>query len=450
MMLRYIIICLFVCACNNTQAQTNIITTIAGKAWVSASDSGDGGQAINARLFAPESLCLDKFGNIIIADAGNNKIRKINIVTGFLTTIAGIDSGGYSGDGGLATNAMLWIPSSIAIDTVGNIYIADGRNHRIRRIIIATGIITTIAGNGIAGNLGDNGLATNAQLNGPVGLCFDKLANLYIADYFNDKIRMVEASSGNISTFAGSGIYGYTGDGGQATNAAFSSAIQVFADNSNNIFICDQFNSVVRKVDALSGIITTIAGTGVAGYRGDGGLAINAKLNEPAGGYVTKENDILIAEFRNGVVRKINGSTGIITTVAGNGTWGWAGDGGAATDAELSCTQVVIDKDGSMIIADYGTNTIRKVYNPKLGTPPILSEGAVKIYPNPATDELTIENAAGSEVRIFNLLGQEVCKKVLSSNSEVLGIANLVNGVYMVQVMDAEGKSRNERLVVAR
>ena len=349
---------LLICACTNIQAQMNIINTISGNGF--GGFSGDNGPAINAKLYAPEMLCLDKYGNIYITDVDNNRIREINISTGIITTIAGNGTAAYYGDNGPATDAMLYNPEAVMTDTSGNIYIGDGWNYRVRKINCVTGVITTIAGTGIAGNTGDGGPATNAQISRATGLCFDKFGNLYIADWLNHNIRKVDALTSVITTFAGT-TGGYSGDNGPATNAQIQ-ASSVFADSLNNVYLADQGNHVIRRVDAVTGIITTIAGTGVAGYSGDNGPATHAQLNQPRGIYVDKHKNIFIADYQSGTVRKIDPLTSIITTVAGTGTLGYSGDNGPATNAQLQCTDVFLDDTGSILIAEGANCVIRKVY----------------------------------------------------------------------------------------
>ncbi len=447
----YLLILILTCACFSIQAQVNYITTIAGKAGVPASDSGDFGPATNCRFYGPCAIRLDKMGNIYIADGYNNRIRKIDYPTGIITTIAGIDSpgfhGGYNGDNILATNAKLSLPQFLVIDSIGNIYFTDSGNDRVRKITIATGIITTIAGTDNIGFTGDGGPATDAKLNGPIGICFDNKNNIYIADYYNIVIRKID-SLGIISTYAGNGNLSYTGDGGPAIQASFKGPLGILADDNGNIYIMDQYNHAVRKIDAITNIISTIAGNGTAGYSGDGGPAIYAQMNQPSGGVIDKDNNIYIAEFGNGVVRRIDAVTGIITTVAGNGTWGWAGDGGPATAAELSCTDLAIDNNGCMIIADYGTNTIRKVYNTKLGlaSPQPYPKERVP-YPNPATDELHIDNCANSDLIIYNLLGREMLAAKLKSDKETVGIKQLTPGTYLLKIITESGEVQNYRVV---
>ncbi len=361
------------------RGQVDIIKTIVG-----VDTQGyccDGEAAVNAKLYYPESIWLDKYNNIYIADAGNDRIRKIDNSTGIITTIAGTGTGGYSGDNGPATNAELFLPEAVIVDSTGNIYIADAENNVIRKIDGTTNIITTIAGNGLAGSSGDNGPATSAELNKPSGLCFDKSGNIVIADDDNSKIRKINIATGTIMTIAGTGVVGYAGDHGLAINAELSQPLQVAVDSSGNVLFSDTYNSVVRRIDVLTGIITTIAGTGYVGYFGDDGPAINAEFYLPFGLYVDEQQNIFIADDENGAVRKINALTGIITTVAGTGVPGYSGDGGPATNAQVIPTDIFFDNYGAMFIADAGNNCIRKVYNPT-GIKRVSNTDDYKLFPN--------------------------------------------------------------------
>ena len=222
----------------------------------------------------------------------------MNSTTGIITTIAGNGIAGYSGDGGLATNAELNNPYGVAVDSNGNIYIADTNNNRIRKVNSTTGIITTIAGNGTAGYSGDGGLATNAELYYPYGVAVDSNGNIYIADTYNNRIRKVNSTTGIITTIAGNGTAGYSGDGGPATNAQLNYPYGVAVDSSGNIYIADTDNNRIRKVNSTTGIITTIAGNGNPGYSGDGGPATNAELYDPSGVAVDSNGNIYIADYR--------------------------------------------------------------------------------------------------------------------------------------------------------
>ena len=334
---------------------TNIITTVAGTNV--SGFSGDGGAASNARINFPCGVTADAYGNFFIADTSNNRIRRVN-TNGFITTVAGTNSSGFSGDGGAATNAKLFSPSGEALDAFGNFFIADTSNGRIRRVD-TNGIITTVAGTSTRGFYGDGGAATNALLSSPFGVAVDVFGNLFIADPNNSRIRKVD-TNGIITTVAGTNSAGFSGDGGAATIAKLNSPYGIAVDVFGNLFIADSGNSRIRKVDT-NGIITTVAGTNSAGFSGDGGAATNAKLNTPYGVALDAFGNLFIADSGNSRIRKVD-TNGIITTVAGTNSAGFSGDGGAATNAKLNTPYgVVFDTFDNLLIADYNNSRIRKV-----------------------------------------------------------------------------------------
>ncbi len=292
--------------------------------------NGDEQPALSAWLSRPQSVAVDSLGNAFIADTGNYRVREV-AASGIITTVAG---GGSGGDGSLAVNAGLSRPVGVAVDGHDNLFIVDG--DRIREVTAATGIITTVAGVGYGGAGGDGGLAVNAQLNGPLNVAVDAFDNLYIADAYNNRIRMVTAATGVITTVAGTGAAGYGGDGGPATSAQLAAPSGVAVDSLGNIYIADYSNSVIRKVTAATGVISTVAGNGTAGYSGDGSAAISAELNYPTEVAVDSLGDLFIADYYNSRIREVAASTGVITTVAGNGVWGYNGDVKPATSAELN------------------------------------------------------------------------------------------------------------------
>jgi len=339
---------------------TGIITTMAGNG--TQGYSGDNGAATSASLHQPIGVAVDSAGNIYIADSVNARIRKVAAGTGIITTVAGNGTVGYSGDNGAATSASLYGPSGVAVDSAGNIYIADSGNYCIRKVAAGTGIITTMAGNGTQGYSGDNGAATSASLHQPIGVAMDSAGNIYIADAANNRIRKVTAGTGIIITVVGNGTQGYSGDNGAATSASLDYPEGVAVDSAGNIYIADSVNLRIRKVAAGTGIITTVAGNGTYEYSGDKGAATSSSLNGPSGVAVDSAGNIYIAETGNNCIRKVAAGTGIITTVAGNGTYGYSGDNGAATSAGLEGPSgVAVDSGGNIYIADTGSNCIRKV-----------------------------------------------------------------------------------------
>ncbi len=321
------------------------ISTVAG----GGSSFGDGGAAVRAQLLLPESVAVDGAGNIYIADTSNHRIRKVN-TAGNISTFAG----GAVGDGGAAVQARLNHPTGVAVDGAGNLYIADTSNHRIRKVDTA-GVMATVAGNGTPGDGGDGGAAAQAQLNNPTDVAVDGAGNLYIADWRNNRIRKVDAA-GNIATVAGGGSS--FGDGGAAVRAQLDGPSGVAVDGAGNLYIADWWNNRIRKVDA-AGNISTVAGGGSS--FGDGGAAVRARLDGPSGVAVDGAGSLYIADASNDRIRKVD-TAGVITTVAGVGMHGFGGDNGAAVQAWLNNpTDVAVDGSGNLYIADLFNQRIRKV-----------------------------------------------------------------------------------------
>jgi hypothetical protein len=347
----FLLLALFVLV-GKLHSYAQVITTIAGNGFYG--NIGDGGPATAAEVEYVWYIARDNAGNIYFADNFAHRVRKIN-AAGIISAFAGNGTPGYSGDGAAAVSAQLIGVAGIAADRFGNVYIADNNNHRVRKVN-AAGTISTVAGNGLAGFSGDGGAATAAQLNSPYGLATDDSGNVYVADEFNYRIRKIN-TLGIISTIAGNGIGGYSGDGGPATAAQFTPT-GIASDGIGAIYIAA--NNRIRKVSA-SGIITTVAGNGIAGFSGDGAPATAARLNQPVGVDADRLGNIFIADQYNYRIRKVTNS-GVINTVAGNGVAGYLGDNGPATAAEfIQPLGICLDPQGNYYFSDYGNHRVRKV-----------------------------------------------------------------------------------------
>ena len=412
-----------------------IITTIAGNGTIGS--SGDGGLATNANLFGPYSVALDGLGNYYIADSYNNRIRKVD-ATGIITTIAGNDTGGYNGDNIPAVSALIKHPAGIACDASGNVYFGDSQNNRVRKINTSTGIITTIAGNGVMGYNGDGIAADTAELNNPYGVTVDDAGNIYITDCQNHRIRKINPA-GIISTIAGTGIVGNNGDNGPADSAEINIPYGIVTDNSGNVYFSDYYSGVIRKV-ATSGIITTIAGLGTTSLLGDNGPADSARFNDPGGIAIDGSGNIYVADGLNQRIRKITMATGIITTVAGDGTEGYNEDNVLATNAKLADpTGIAVDATGNIYIADFGNSRIRFVTSTESVGNVNNTNVHLGIYPNPSmgsvTIDITAKMSAEVNITITNTFGKKVSEFITLTNQPVTIQMDEPDGVYFISAI---------------
>ncbi|HEU4335397.1 MAG TPA: hypothetical protein VFT32_12955 [Candidatus Eisenbacteria bacterium] len=334
------------------------IVTIAGSGLEAY--AGDGGPAAAAGLLHPSGVAYGPDGSLYVADTDHHAVRRIDAATGVITTVAGIGAPGYAGDGGPAAAARLRAPRDVAVAENGDLYVADTGNHAIRKVAAATGLVTTIAGKGSPGFGGDGAEAAGARLNAPSALAIAANGDLYVADRGNNRVRRVAATTGIISTFAGTGSDGFGGDGGPATAARLSRPSGVDVALNGDVYIADTFNHAVRRVAAATGVIATVAGTGVPGRSGDDGPALDARLYAPESVAAAANGDVWVADAGNHSIRRFTPG-GTIAAVAGTGAPGYAGDGGPPTAARLNqpCG-LAVDASGAAAVADRGNHRIRR------------------------------------------------------------------------------------------
>ena len=346
------------------------VTTYAGNG--KASSSGDGGPATQATINRGVALATDAAGNLYAAEELGNRIRKIDR-NGIISTFAGNGSQGFAGDGGPAAQSQLNAPLGVCVDPSQNVYINDTGNKRVRKVT-PNGTITTVAGNGSAVHSGDGGPALSAGFVIPIRCAVDRNNNLYIADQGAHRVRKIDPS-GNISTYAGTGAQAFSGDGGPATAAALNNPTALATDASGNLYITDQANHRIRRVDP-SGIIQTVAFNGSSGYGGDGGPATSASASFPGSVAVDGAGSLLIVDTNANRLRKVTGGT--ITTVAGNGAAGFSGDNGPASQAMFNGPfAVAVDSRGNVYLGDIANNRIRKITGVAAASTPFITSAGV-------------------------------------------------------------------------
>lgn len=327
--------------------------------------AGDGGPATKARLNQPFDVAFDRAGNLHVSDTFNHRVRKVDAKTGTITTVAGNGTKGFAGDGGKATDASLNEPYGIELDADGNLFIVDRLNSCIRRVDAKTGVITTVAGTGgKSGYGGDGGPATAALFREPNGIGLDGKGKLYIADVADQRVRVVDLNTGTITTAAGNGKKISAGDGGPLKDATFAGPRAVAVGPDSSLYVVEREGNSVRRIDLAAGTITRFAGTGKKGYTGDGGPAKDATFDGPKEIDIDRDGNVYVVDTENEAIRRIDAKTGVVTTVAGKGrtkTPG-LGDGGPATAATLGRPHgVAVGPDGTVYIGDTNSHRVRRV-----------------------------------------------------------------------------------------
>jgi streptogramin lyase len=323
--------------------------------------SGDGGPAAQAKLNNPFDVALDGNGSLFFSDTFNHCIRRVDARTGVISTVAGCGEKGYSGDGGPATKARLNEPYGVELDKEGNLYVVDRLNYCIRRVDVS-GKVETIAGTGKSGSGGDGGPAREAMLEEPNGIALDGKGNLYVADVADQRVRVVDLRMGTIRTFCGTGKKVSEGNAGPIEKASLFGPRAVAVAPDGSIYIVEREGNAVRRADPKTGKIDAFAGAGKKGYTGDGGPAPEATFNGPKEIDIDAKGNVYVVDTENHAIRKIDARTKIISTIAGTGKVGSAGDGGLATKGMLARPHgVVVAPDGAIFIGDTQNHKIRLV-----------------------------------------------------------------------------------------
>ncbi|MES2516034.1 MAG: T9SS type A sorting domain-containing protein [Bacteroidota bacterium] len=406
---------------------SQIINTVVGTGI--AGYNGDNILATTADITTVGGMVFDQAGNLYLSDHNNHRIRKVDS-NGLITTIAGNGVMGFAGDNGPAINASLNYPAGLSFDAAGNLYIADFYNERIRKVNMTTGVITTVAGNGVWGNSGDNGPATLAQVGTPDYLAFDSQGNLYITQGNHHCIRKIDVS-GTITTIAGTGTSGYNGDNIPAVSAQVDFPVGITIDAQDRIYFSELGGARVRKIDQ-SGMISTLAGTGISGYNGNGITATTAQVQNLRGLTLDAQGNLVIVS--NNRIRKID-SQGNLTTIAGSGNVGYNGDLIPALTADFTHpTAICYSVAGDLYVADNDNYRVRTVFLVDGVKDQFDSHAGINVFPNPTSGNFTISFPADAKkIKITNAVGQVICEYNVTTET-VMNSKLFESGIYFVSV----------------
>lgn len=401
------------------------ISAVAGNG--TTGTTGDGGQATAAQLVSPSGLAADAAGNIYISDL--NTVRKVS-PSGIITTIAGTGVSGYSGDGGPATAAQFYRGMKMVVDATGNLLMADMMNNRVRKIS-PSGIITTVAGNGSGTPFVPGLQATATSFGNIFSVRLNAAGEMLVSDVGNHRVVKV-STSGIVSVVAGTGVAGNDGEGGPATAAKLNFPVGFEVDATGNMYVSQDETDNIRMINA-AGIITTVVGTGVAGFSGDGGPATAAQISNPNGIHIDASGNIYIADQQNFRIRKVMG--GIINTIAGS-TNGYSGDGGPATAAKMRWPMdIIATPSGDFLIADPEFHVVRRLSTTPPASVAVYKAPSISMYPNPAQNTINISTPIKEDynITIHNTLGQTVLIQTLQPGTLTLNISTLPTGIYTVK-----------------
>ncbi len=420
-------------------AQTYTISTVAGTG--TPGTSGDGGPAISADLLYPQGLAITSDGRLYFTQGSDHVVRMVDTQTGTISHVAGIGSIAYAGNGGPAVDAGLAAPYDVALDAAGNLYISEGDAYRIRVVHAADGTIGTFAGTTSPGN-NTEVPALQANLGGPRGIAFNTNGDLYVVMVGNDCVRYIDADSSYLHAFAGTGAMGstgFSGDNGQALTAQFYSPYGVEVAPNGNVYIADLNNRRIRMVDVTTGIISTVAGSGLLPYDGDGVPATQAAIGNPHFMAFDAQGNLYFTDQQLHRIRKVDAVTGIISTIAGTGSPGYSGDGQLATNASIYWPAgLAVDTAGRIYFAD-GYNHRIRVLTPVDDTSLGETSASVHItaFPSPATSELHVRCSGRGQVELVDMQGRVARMAEMRSGQATLAIGDLATGPYTVRVAGA-------------
>ncbi len=421
-------------------AQDYTITTIAGTGL--AGSTGNGAPAVNATVYYPQGLALAADGSLYFGQPSDHVLRRIDAISGNMEHVAGIGMVGYSGDGGPANTAGLAYPFGLAFNANGDLFIAERDALRIRKVSVVDGTISTFAGTMSPGNNTEIP-ALSAALHAPMGVRFTSDGDLILSVIGNNYVRYIDADSSFLHAFAGNGTAAFAGDNGPALNASFNLPYDIAIATNGDIYIADINNAAIRKVDALSGVITTVAGigTGPAAYNGDGIPATTATLGLPQGIVLDSADNLYISDANHSRIRKVDAITGLIATIAGTATSGYGADNVLASTAMInSPCGIVIDALGRVIFADAANHRIRMLTPvDDTGVSGATSSAArILVYPSPANDRVWVSTRAGGtgvQVEMLDMVGRTVSLATMPMSGTIsIPVDHLATGQYHLRL----------------